>query len=160
MADDAGGFKTAVERDGKTFVEPAGFAEAYEAIVFCEDWELRWVREGLSGTASLLSETPMALDGKKATKIDNVVDKNPISYLVWGKVPEASKPVAKTKPSTPPGWTAVHNSQIGWLLIPATGADEFRLEAKEYFVREEKHGNVAFGFQRLLQFVPGKGGGS
>ena len=51
---------------------------------------------------------------------------------------------------------AVIGSQIGALAIPSTGADEFLLAATEYFVREETHGNVAYGFQRLTGIIPAK----
>lgn len=121
---------------------PIDFALAYEAVIFDPSREMRWVREGEGGRITAVSEDASAFDGKR-DDIATYGKPHDISYLLWGRANERAGD----------GWCTMHNAQVGTIHIPVEEPGDWRLAAREYFVREETHGNVAFGFQRLREFV-------
>jgi hypothetical protein len=147
-------FVVARARGGGIFEDAAGtaagFADAYEAVIFCPAWELKWLRTPEGGQVTLISDTPLHREGEKMAPglLKAPCD---LKYLMW-KDPAL--------PGKRGGWSKMANARVGSIDIPVAKPGPYRLEAREYFVREKDHGNVAFAFQRLLQFVPDKGGGS
>lgn len=145
---------------------------AYEMLVFHPDWEMRWVREGTSGRAKLVTEEAQfadlmeklpltdkpASDSQKEISVQTrTMLKNPddVRYLLWGK--RLGPPAA--------GWLELSDGRIGSITVPIGDGDptaDDRLEsvdycdlkAIEYFVEDSEHGNVTFGFQRCIAIVP------
>ena len=129
-------------------------AQAYEIKLFCAHWELRWLRDGMTGAAAMLADdahTASALqqrlgDGETGTRsLEDPLDRR---YLLWGKV-------EKNPTITRDSWTALTSNRIGRLWVPLDRPDEdlprIRLKAVEY-LETGPHGNVAVVDQRLTGF--------
>lgn len=132
----------------------AVLAQAYEIKLFCADWELRWLRDGMTGAAAMLAKgdrAPNALrqrldSGETGTRsLEDPLDRR---YLLWGKV-------EKNPPITRDSWTALTSNRIGRLWVPFDRLDEdqprIRLMAVEY-LETGAYGNVAVVDQRLTGF--------
>jgi CRISPR-associated protein (TIGR03984 family) len=122
---------------------PEPLDQAYEIIAFAPTWELRWVREGTSGRASVVIDGDGPCPTWEASTGVPCVATNDLSYLVWG----VSYP-----PESSEGWTRMIGSRVGAIDLPlaSSGVVELRLEAREYLV-EAEHGVVAVGLQRLMR---------
>ena len=139
-------------RDGDV---PLG--ETFEVCVFCELWELRWVRDGCDGVASLLSErnAPWPEDKKSdpgwgdpsETPLAGVAERR---YLLWGEVRQDS--------SVDDVWLKLGSQRTGPITIPfpfcpkPQKGDRIQLLTREYLAKF-KHGNVCVFDQRLLTLV-------
>jgi CRISPR-associated protein (TIGR03984 family) len=96
---DAAGF-TVVDRDSET-ERPADLSSAYEIRAFGKKAELRWLREGKTGTATLLADG--SVEGQPdSTDTDTTIDVLPRTYRVWGEPPKARDGVP---PRPIAGWT-------------------------------------------------------
>ncbi|TYB45553.1 type III-D CRISPR-associated protein Csx19 [Actinomadura chibensis] len=160
-------------RDGLTFAEameraPDGFAllttpwryeivttdEArrstpegvFEARVFDEHTELRWLDDAGSGRTVLLTERPAALPAE-FTRHDPMETIGTIKgrYLLWGKAVHSSD-----------GWTTLTTERIGSLRVPGVfgRGGHVALATREYIARDAEHGNAYIAEERLLSFEP------
>ncbi|TMR00137.1 TIGR03984 family CRISPR-associated protein [Actinomadura soli] len=158
-------------RDGLTFTEameraPDGFAllttpwryeivttadarrstpeGVFEARVFNEHTELRWLNDADSGRTVLLTEDPTVLPAAFA-KPDPLEATGTIKggYLLWGKAVQASD-----------GWTTLTTERIGSLRVPGEfgGGCHVALATCEYIARDPAHGNAYIAEERLLSF--------
>ena len=123
------------EGGGKTI------GQAFEVRAFCDDWELRWIREGTNGVATLLSEKRISADGwsePSKIKLEDTLDR---SYLLWGQRKNASRGS---------GWTTLTNGRTGPIEVPVGNCtSRIKLKVREYLARFE-HGNVCVFDQRLI----------
>lgn len=120
--------------------------EVFEARVFNEKVELRWLNEvdepdGL-GTAVLLSEEDMGQYLDKGINDLPFITTCPQTYLLWG---EGTTTVPRT------GWSRLATARIGKLDIPLANVTEGRvlLHSLEYWGEVDKYGNVAVVEERL-----------
>ena len=115
--------------------------QAFELRAFCNDWELRWIREGTDGVATLLSEEPISACGwsePSEIKLEDTLDR---SYLLWGKHE------GKSQDS---GWTTLKSGRIGPINVPVESCtSRIKLKVREYLARFED-GNVCVFDQRLI----------
>lgn len=131
--------------DCRTLSGPVDLSTVYEARIFTEDAELRWVE---AGYAVLLTEDARLLPERFADPVEPLrsVDTGCARYLVWG---EAGAPA--------PGWARFASSRVGALSVPMAAppaAGRVRLVAREYMVADEAHGNAYVAEERLLGFEP------
>ncbi len=138
--------------------------EAFEARLFCAGWELRWLREGKTGRAALLSDTPgfdladfeePESEKEARERLDAIGEaaegtvKN--TYLLWGE----RSPCRKDREGSDNGWTRLTTPRIGTLWVPYVigkdNVERIQLTAREYW-RREAHGNVAVTAERLTGF--------
>lgn len=149
-----GGAIHVVSPDGRSEVA-ADLSRAYEVRAFGQKAELRWVRSGTDGTATLLAdgdvEAPETATKDSAKPLLEVLDRH---YRVWSLAP--SDRVAAPRPLAPSGWVAVGNGRVGTIRVPLAGAiadvHEVELRAREYAVRGEQ-GNAVVLFERLVGFA-------
>ena len=117
--------------------------QAFEIRVFCNDWELRWTREGTNGVATLLSEKQISADGwsePSEIELEGTLNR---SYLLWGEQEE----------SQDSGWTTLTNGRTGPIRVPVGNCtSRIKLKVREYLARFE-HGNVCVFDQRLIALV-------
>ena len=115
--------------------------KAFEVRAFCNDWELRWIREGTDGIATLLSEQQISACGwteLSKIKLEDILDRN---YLLWGQ---------READSRGSGWTTLTNGRTGPIEVPVEGCtSRMQLKVREYLARFE-HGNVCVFDQRLI----------
>lgn len=130
----------------------AVLAQAYEIKLFCAHWELRWLRDGMTGAAAMLADdahTASALQqrlGDGETGARSLQGRPSQHYLLWGEK-ETTDPV---------GWTALTSNRIGRLWVPPFDRPDedqprIRLMAVEY-LETGAYGNVAVVDQRLTGF--------
>jgi CRISPR-associated protein (TIGR03984 family) len=107
----------------------------YEFRVFCDNIELRWVRErsGDTGSATIMRE--FADSGKGGEEYLSL----PGSYLLWGTVQKSTQKNA-----------TLFDPRVGSIKIPASAATHSRIAMsyKEYF-RKGECGNLFFFAERL-----------
>ena len=129
-------------RGGK--FEGGKIEQAFEVRAFCNDWELRWIREGTDGVATLLSEEPISACGwsePSKIKLEGTLDR---SYLLWGE---------REGTSQSSGWTTLTNGRTGPINVPVGNCtSRIQLEVREYLARFED-GNVCVFDQRLMGLV-------
>ncbi len=118
----------------------------YEARVFCELAELRWLKDPRKNNhrAVILSEKAFSQDlvGWEL-HIETIIDTIPQTYLLWGEG-------SSNKPSNV--WSKLATSRIGALHIPTPDVEEkdrVKLNTLEYLKHYEQ-GNVAVFDERLL----------
>lgn len=126
-------------------------AQAYEIKLFCADWELRWLRDGMTGAAAMLAKGDRAPDILRQRLDSGETGTRPLHarlsqhYVLWGE----------KETTDPAGWTALTSNRIGRLWVPFVGPDTDRrrlwLTAVEY-LETGPHGNVAVVDQRLTGF--------
>ena len=107
-------------------------ADVFELRCFCEDFELRWVREGKSGRAvTVTEEEPGDQNNPKFFK-------RPGQYILWGKGAQRD------------GSIRLFEHRVGELPvpIPVNQGERAYLSFVEYF-REDKYGNMAWHSERL-----------
>lgn len=148
--------------------------EVFEARVFNEDAELRWLNEqDGSGRAVLLSAREIPQPCRNQLPDDaslQALHTLPQTYLLWGEGVDQTK--ARAKNGLADGWSRLTTARIGWLDVPVPGIQEkerVHLKALEYLaeydadgklvqdgqtVEEDKrHGNVAVAAERLLCLI-------
>lgn len=126
---------------------PADLAAVYEARVFHEHAELRWLRDPRhdSGHATVvLTDGSCAVDLPPLPLEVPLVDVVKQSYVVWGK------PAAEHARAS--GWTRLSTARIGELHVPrgaVSDSHRVAIESLEY-LGEFAHGNVAVIEERLV----------
>ncbi|MFF4652621.1 CRISPR-associated protein Csx19 [Streptomyces sp. NPDC001380] len=129
--------------------DPYPLDAVFEARVFDEDRELRWLcTHGIRGRAVLLAEDEALLPGSFPERVPPLAAVGTLDahYLLWGRPRLGGD-----------GWTALHTPQIGTLHVPcpAPGPDRrLRLAAREYVCVEPRHGNAHVAEERLLRIEP------
>ena len=114
--------------------------DIFELRCFCEDYELRWVREGskTTGKAVLASDSQHDLVGFSLEKIPYAFARAD-QYLLWGKKKDVQE-----------GETVLFDHRIGYLRVPIKAQEErVYLCFKEYF-RQDGYGNFALKMERCL----------
>jgi CRISPR-associated protein (TIGR03984 family) len=140
---DHGNFLFAEPRD-----QAATLSRAYEIRAFGDKAELRWIREGMTGIATLLAEEPLTSDAGVEIEGDTTLDVLDRRYLVWGKV-------APREENSPPAWSKVASGRIGprWIpFVPQQPEAELVLHAREYVIAGAG-GNAVVLFERLVGFA-------
>ena len=130
---------------------PVNFLNVYEARVFNERAELRWLHEGhCRGRIALLSEDRIAAyftsDIPEITPLETL----PQQYLLWGEG------VASDLPAR---WSRLTSARIGRLNVPYVDIGDkqrVQLHTREYLCEVDKHGNVAVVEERLLKLEVAK----
>lgn len=116
----------------------------FEARIFNQDAELRWLNE-LNGTGQAVllqdSDQPLYLAQKiEELNAVKVIDQFP--YILWGQVDHSEG-----------DWSHVSEARVGELKVPL-GAQQtkgrIQLRVREYLIRNDEHGNVVVGEERLL----------
>jgi len=132
--------------------------EAYEFRVFCKDWELRWLRSGQSGCASLLSDEDIAADGFAPVEepygpaARSAGSPLPQTYLLWGEIDGGDG-----------NWTRLTTARIGTLWAPLSRPTDAKIKrvcvhAREYLAGAA-HGNVVVAHERLTHLAPARATG-
>ena len=110
-------------------------ADVFELRCFCEDFELRWVREGKSGRAvTVTEEEPGDQNNPKFFKRLG-------QYILWGKGAKRD------------GGIRLFEHRVGELPvpIPVNQGERAYLSFVEYFL-EDKYGNMTWHSERLTGF--------
>ena len=128
---------------GDCFEGNMELSEAFEIRVFCCKWEMRWVRDGREGVATLIGEDDLPCVWDRPTEIPlaGVLERR---YLLWGSVSERSE-----------NWTKLNNGRTAPISVPipvAKSDSRIQLVAHEYLARFA-HGNVCMFDQRLVKLV-------
>ena len=139
---------------GKAERETLGAARiaalSFEVRAFTEDFELRWLRRGESGSGCLISERTVALEGWSEPTIPSWdrrgggVTTIDVPLLLWGDLESREED----------GWTLLTTPQIGRHWVPFTPAESVRriaLLAREYLASGPQ-GNVYVAAERLVGF--------
>jgi CRISPR-associated protein (TIGR03984 family) len=125
---------------------PANLTDVYEARVFHEHAELRWLRDPRheAGHATVvLTDGSCTVDLPPLPLEVPLVDGVKQTYVIWGR------PVPGQ--DTAPGWTRLAAARIGGLDVPQDSVPESHrvaIESVEY-LGEFAHGNVAVVEERL-----------
>lgn len=130
---------------------PLNLDTVYEARVFHEDAELRWVNNNnYCGDSVLISENKSCIDGFNESGNITILKKLDQShtYLLWGELAIVNsgdnRPLAK-------GWSRLTTARIGSLDIPLDGlTNRARIKAVEYLNIIDDHGNVGVIDERLV----------
>lgn len=138
-----------LEKDGivKNLNNILNLDSVFEARIFNEEWELRWLNfsEGL-GKAVLLSEQPeIANSFSENSQPLNFLESLPQTYLLWGE---------GTDKETNAGWSRLATARIGKFDVPVEGITRtqgVQLVSKEYLDEIDKFGNVAVVEERLIK---------
>lgn len=125
---------------------PVRFETIYEARLFHEKAEMRWLNEEAGfGRSVIVGDAPLPApndpDQKNWSSTADIfcVDL-PKHYLIWGEFESTS----------PNGWTRFSTARIGGIWIPITAQQgRARLRAVEY-LKEFADGNVAVFQERIL----------
>jgi CRISPR-associated protein (TIGR03984 family) len=123
---------------------PVSIEGVFEARVFSERGELRWLAGDDSGRAALLLDAPPdeLPDRWEPAAAVPYRDRFTRRYLLWGR----------QVPSATPGWTRLDEARVGPRDIPAAGGPYLRLEAWEYV--GERDGNACVLAERLVAIRP------
>ena len=117
-------------------------ASVFEFRCFCEEYELRWVREGSEdiGKAVLISERNFEIDGFEHKTQPYDVFPRSGQYLLWGK-----------NNGTGNDETILFDHRVGSLRVPIKTRKNSRvyLHFREYFTKDE-YGNLALKAERCL----------
>lgn len=122
----------------------------YEARVFSENAELRWLNdpthEKRHRAVILTEQNRPAVEGWKAEPV-SVIVKHVQTYLLWGEGTEAKSPLAD-------GWSLLATPRVGGLVVPVGGVRNNRqrvlLHSLEYLT-ESDYGNVVVADERLCR---------
>ena len=130
----------------------ADLASAYEVRAFGPDAELRWVRDGIAGDATLLADRHVATPGTEERWPGTTLDILSRRYFVWGKPPKQGTNDTAPPKSAPDHWTPLSTGRIGTIHVPCDDTNaEVAIEAREYVVRDPS-GNAVVLFERLVGF--------
>jgi len=140
--------------------QPVDTAGVFEARVFCETAELRWLNDPSPEQchrAVILSEREQqALSEWQPEKQAGVIWTLPQTYLLWGEgtgnSEHAGKPLA-------PGWSELATARIGALPVPVANVGKKQrvcLHSVEYIV-EAEHGNAVIFDERFVKLEVARG---
>jgi CRISPR-associated protein (TIGR03984 family) len=136
-----------------------GLKDVFEARVFNENAELRWLNEMQGvGRAVLLSENDISAyldDQGLDVNTERIIDRGGVkrtivqTYLLWGQGidPQKAKGLA-------PGWSRLTMARIGKLdvpLMPVLERQRVQLRACEYLDVVDRYGNIAVVEERLIK---------
>lgn len=125
---------------------PVNFLHVFEARVFNEHAELRWLHEShFRGRVALLSENRIAAYFTNDLPEIVPLETLPQQYLLWGQGVASNLPAC---------WSRLTSARIGRLDVAhADIGDQQRvqLHAREYLREVDTHGNVAVVEERLLK---------
>jgi len=132
---------------GRTVNPLTDVTDVFEARIFNEECELRWLnRDGGSGQAVLLfDETKLNQFIDQFTALDpKAVESWDQEYLLWGEK-------ASSKP-TQQGWQRLAEARIGKLDVPIDSEikDRVYLKTCEYLAPVDEYGNYAVIEERLV----------
>ncbi len=144
------------ENGGLSLVDDRSLNTVFEARVFNQNVELRWlnISNGL-GRAVLISDIELTsvFNDDVDVSLTQILDTIPQQYLLWGKGVVRS-------PSSLQGWSRLAAARIGALDVPIAGIQpkqQVKLIAKEYIGLCEgnagEYGNVAVLEERLIDLV-------
>ena len=112
----------------------------FEARVFNETAEFRWLKDGNAGTAVMLSEdVKIGFAEKVSSAAHETINQN---YLIWGQSTGKSEN----------GWTKFGTARIGSFFVPVPNiADKgyAQFTAVEYLASEDENGNIFVADERL-----------
>lgn len=143
--------------------KPIDLDDAFEARVFNEETELRWLNiEAGLGRAVLLSASPIPEACRKQLTEDvsrPALKLLPQTYLLWGEGVKDQDPVTTGLAA---GWSRLTTARIGPMNVPiivpdaVETDDESRkprvlLRVCEYLAECDEYGNVAVVEERLLK---------
>ena len=135
---------TAVDADG----QPASLETAFEARVFGEAAEVRWIKRNETGTAVLVSHEGIEREGFAAIDAIEATETLPQRYLLWGTVNRAMP--------GHDGWTALSEARIGGYHVPDVQLDgaveRVVMETVEYLAKDS-HGNVFVAEERIVRLA-------
>ncbi|MFM7885532.1 MAG: CRISPR-associated protein Csx19, partial [Pseudanabaena sp.] len=104
------------ENDNLSLIENKSLSTVFEARVFNQNVELRWlnVSNGL-GRAVLVSDIELTrvFNDDVDVSLTEILDTIPQQYLLWGKGVDN-----KRSPSTPSSWSRLAAARIGALDVP------------------------------------------
>jgi CRISPR-associated protein (TIGR03984 family) len=136
--------------------QPVDTAGVFEARVFCETAELRWLNDPgpeQCHRAVILSEKDRTgmLEGWELEKNQpRVIETLNQTYLLWGE--GTGRPVSN-------GWSELAMARIGALSVPVANVAEnqrVRLRSVEYVIKAE-HGNAVIFDERLVKLEVASG---
>jgi len=142
------------ENGGLSLVDDRSLSTVFEARVFNQNVELRWlnISNGLGRTVLISDiELTRVFTDEEDVSLTEILDTIPQQYLLWGKGVVRS-------PSLPQGWSRLAAARIGALDIPITDIQpkqQVKLMAREYIGLSEgeageKYGNVSVLEERLV----------
>lgn len=142
------------ENGGLSLVDDRSLSTVFEARVFNQNVELRWlnISNGLGRTVLISDiELTRVFTDEVDVSLTEILDTIQQQYLLWGKGVVRS-------PSLPQGWSRLAASRIGALDVPIMGIQpkqQVKLMAREYIglcegEAGEKYGNVSVLEERLL----------
>lgn len=135
--------------------QPVDISSIFEARAFHEMAELRWLNDPgpeRSHRAVILAEQDAAakLDGWHSAHRDDVIEKLPQTYLLWGE---------GTGRTLTNGWSELATARIGALRVPVSNVGKNQrvlLHSVEYIV-EAEHGNAVVFDERLVKLEVARG---
>jgi len=121
-------------------------AQIFEARIFNQDYELRWLNQRQGQGKSVLLWDKEELEAtkqnlKKQTPIIRTLDQ---TYALWGE---------GTGISPSEGWSRLAAARIGKLDVPIkqlSAKQRVYLKTREYLKQDERYGNVSVAEERLL----------
>jgi len=130
--------------------EPADTGNVFEARVFNESVELRWLNDPSGAQqhrAVILTEqdSSESLADWQASQQD-VIQTLPQTYLLWGE---------GTGKSAASGWSELATARIGGFSVPIGNVGKNQrllLNSVEYIVEADCHGNAVVFDERLIKF--------
>ena len=122
--------------------------EVFEIRAFCQSTELRWLKDGTTGSAVLLAdsaEVGSLSDGSLRWETVEVLQTIDTKYFLWG----ASDGPREGTPGAAP-WSCLFDSRIGVQTIPGSHGAGTRavIRAIEYVTAENAYGNAAVTEER------------
>ena len=132
-------------------IDPADDMSIFEARIFNDDCELRWLnRNSGRGDVALLSESPQSVDGFAAVESIECESLEQ-QYLLWGKYWDEK---AKNK-AVNEGWLRLAEARIGKLEVPLEGSlnetQRVYLKTSEYLAVVGQYSNFAVIEERLVR---------
>ncbi|MEN9226898.1 MAG: CRISPR-associated protein Csx19 [Thermostichus sp. DRC_bins_24] len=125
---------------------PVDLAKVFEAKIFTETHELRWLNQNRgSGRAVLLSEDPLGEVLSEEVENLKVIEVLPQQYLLWGKGIDTNSSA---------DWGSIASARVGSLDIPIGGIRQdsyVYLHSREYLNIVDDYGNVAVVEERLIK---------
>ena len=129
--------------------EAVDVQRVFEARVFTPVVELRWLRDREGGTAAIVSEEDLPIDGGDSPALAPIrAEPLERSYLLWG-----ASAVGGTLAD---GWSRLAAARIGTLDIPLGGVgsgQRVQLRAIEYLSEMDRWGNAAVTEERLIELA-------
>jgi CRISPR-associated protein (TIGR03984 family) len=122
--------------------------ELFEIRAFSESVELRWLKDGTTGTAVLVSDSSKVDSGDYGSlrwETIEVLQAVDTKYFVWGASDGPTEGNAGAAP-----WSRLFDSRIGVQTIPGSHAAGTRavIRAIEYITAEDAYGNAAVTEER------------